>query len=148
MASRSASAILAFCSVTQTNPAVGAIPATTTTYNFKASSIYASTGVTAATGVSNIPSTDWKGTEPLITVGQMVASGKLERLYATVEPSDTTKPNKQIAILCESSKSATARGNDAVTGLIGKTLTTKRGGTVTTLGKVVRVGNRISDHFA
>jgi hypothetical protein len=152
--SKSASAILSYCKVTEssstTSPVTGGGSNTVSvsnTYHFKASSIYLDKGVSDATGIVLIKSDDWKGDEPLISVGQMIGSGKVERLYALVAPEDTTKPNKRIAILCQTEKVKTAKGSDATTGLVGKTLKTTRGSVAKTLGTVIRLGAKVSDHF-
>lgn len=152
--SKSATSILSYCQVTEsqstTIPVTGGGSNTTTVnaiYSFKSSSIYLDAGVATATGISIVKPDDWKGDEPLISVGQMIASGKLERLYALVAPEDATKPNKRIAILVVTDKVKTAKGSDATTGLIGKTLKTTRGSVVKTLGKVIRLGTKVSDHF-
>lgn len=152
--SKSVNSILSYCQVTESQttniPVTGGGSNTTTVnavYSFKSSSIYADSGVATATGITLIKPDDWKGDQPLISVGQMIASGKVERLYALVAPEDTTKPNKRIAILCASDKVKTAKGSDATTGLVGKTLKTTRGSVTKTLGKVIRLGAKVSDHF-
>ena len=152
--SRSATSILSYCQVVEsqstTIPVTGGGSNTTTvdnSYNFKSSSIYLDKAVSDVTGISIIKPEDWKGDEPLISVGQMIASGKVERLYALVAPEDTNKPNKRVAILVVTDKVKLAKGSDPVTGLVGKTLKTTRGSVVKTLGKVIRLGAKVSDHF-
>jgi hypothetical protein len=145
--------ILAYCSITEsktvTSPASGGgsnTIATINNYHFKSSSVYKSPGVLDATGILHIAPSTWTGAEPLISLSQMIGSGKLVRLYASVQPEDTAKPLKRVAILLTPDKVETAKGSGA-DGLVGKVLKTYRGTTEKTLGTVVRLGAKVNDHF-
>jgi hypothetical protein len=90
--------ILAICKVS-----VGVGPALKE-YFFQGSSSYA--GLEAETGVSVVPAADWKNQEPLIQIGNLIRSGKVDRKIVAYKTSAGDK--KSTSLVFEKSKVAAA----------------------------------------
>lgn len=148
-ATQASTSLLAICSVTETTAASGtgadAIPGGTTTYYFQSSSLYKEAGFTAATGVKYINPDQWTRAEPLVSVEQMILSGKLERVYAELTDPDTKKPNKVISFFVTPDKLVSVK--TSTTGVVNKVFKKTRGGVTVTLGTCFGVRGKTSNRY-
>jgi hypothetical protein len=146
---QASTSLLAICSVTVTSagPAVAGAPGagTTATYYFQSSSLYKEAGFTAATGVKYINPDEWTGTEPLISVEQLILSGKLERVYAELTNPVANKPNKVIPFFVTPDKLVSVK--TSATGVINKVFKKTRGGVTVTLGTCFGVRGKTSNRY-
>jgi hypothetical protein len=133
MANISENAILSYCSVT-----VGS-----NTYYFQSSSVYKVASIAAATGITYIAAKDFKGTEPLVQIEQLIRAGVLVRLNALVANPVDGKKNKTSQLLCDFDLLKTAR-----TDLPGKTLQIVKGTQTIVIGKILKIRGKTRDRFS
>lgn len=100
-------AILAICKVT-----VGTSPAKD--YYFQGSTSYA--GIEAETGVSVVAAADWKNQEPLIPIGNLIRSAKVDRKVVAYKTPAGEK--KATSLIFAKTKSAAAE--DPTSPIVGK----------------------------
>jgi hypothetical protein len=117
--------ILSICKVS-----VGAAPGGKD-YYFRGSSMYSE--ISAETGVTVIAPKDWNNEEPLIQIGALLVSGKVERLVAPITVStangDTTR---YVSLIVAKDKVSTIQNKGALAGKKYKII--KASGTVSTVG--------------
>jgi hypothetical protein len=117
--------ILSICKVT-----VGAAPGGKD-YYFRGSSCY--TEISAETGVTVIASKDWNNDEPLIQIGALITSGKVERLVAPITVSTPTGDvTRYVSLIVAKDKVTTIQNKGSLSGKKYKII--KPSGTVSTVG--------------
>jgi hypothetical protein len=116
-------------------------------YYFQTSKVYADAKVQAATGITFIPIENWKGGEPLVTVAQLILSGKIERYYAQCSSTNAAgiEVGKTISLICIPAKAATLKGPAGTLKDVELKRTVK--GQSVSLGKVFNVRQKTKDSF-
>ena len=116
-------------------------------YYFQTSKIYADKSVADACGLTFIAIEDWKGGEPLVSVAELIRSGKLQRYYAQCLGKDSAGNDisKSVAIFCIPDKVTTVVGPKST--LLNKDLKRTVKGASVTIGKVYNVRQKAKDAF-
>ncbi len=116
-------------------------------YYFQTSKIYADKSVADACGLTFIAIEDWRGGEPLVSVAELIRSGKLQRYYAQCLGKDSAGNDisKSVAIFCIPDKVTTVVGPKST--LLNKDLKRTVKGASVTIGKVYNVRQKAKDAF-
>jgi hypothetical protein len=100
--------ILAICKVTS------GVLAAAKDYYFQGSTSYA--GLEAETGVSVVAAADWKNQEPLIPIGNLIRSGKVDRKIVAYKTSAGDKKSTTLIF----AKNKVAAAEDSASPIVGK----------------------------
>lgn len=146
MAVKGANSPFNICSASVASSVISAAgvvtPGPTTTYYFRSSRIYGNKDVATRTGVTLIDADKWEGTEPLITVEQMILSSKLIRLVGEVDLG--AKGFKSVSLLAVPTKASDLLGNDKGKNLDGLACLNNKG---TSVGTFYNVRTATRDRF-